>query len=79
MVGLCLGNASILSYYFQNGGPTLYVNDSSLVTSLSLTSAGRVWQINVAGYSEFVLLDSWSLSTITVIAIIKLGMMHVLI
>jgi len=45
-----VGNASVLSYYFRHGGPTLYVNDSSFLTSLALTSAGRVWQINVSGY-----------------------------
>jgi len=45
-----VGNASILSSYFRHSnGPTLYVNESSFVTSLALTSAGRVWQINVSG------------------------------
>jgi len=53
MAATCVGNASILSHYFQHGGPTLYVNDSSFMTSLTLTSAGRVWQISLSGYQQF--------------------------
>jgi len=46
----CIGNTSILPFYFKGDGPVLVTNES-LVAELSLTAHGRIWEIQISGQS----------------------------